>query len=78
MRNHQNDLQGTIDFCEDFATVRAVGRPPVVAKVLGSETSDREERIYLDRLIHDRHHTKVCGFEVDGCYTTILINRSTQ
>lgn len=77
MRNHQEELQGTIDFGEDTATIRVKGRKPVVARVLGKETTDREERIYLDRLVHDRYHTNVCGFLVDGCYTTILINRNT-
>ncbi|ULQ48393.1 hypothetical protein JN531_016580 (plasmid) [Flagellatimonas centrodinii] len=67
-------VSGTVDIVDDIATIRLTRSSEVIlARVLGVVVEvDGREAIYLDRLVHRPEHASFCGYEPDGCVSTIL------
>lgn len=66
-------VEGSAEIVGDTCTLYVNRRSdPIVARVLGVVTREGAEDIYLDRLIHEQHQEKFCGFALSGAVTTIL------
>lgn len=72
MRN-EAELEGRIEIVGDVCTIYPRRRSaPIVARVLGTVGVGSQTQIYLDRVVHERWHAKVCGLECSGAVSTIL------
>lgn len=72
MRN-ETELEGRLEIVGDLCTIYPKRRSsPIVARVLGTVGTGAQALTYLDRLVHERAHTKVCGFDCSGAVSTIL------
>lgn len=72
MKN-ETELEGRIEIVGDVCTIYPKRRStPIVARVLRTLGAGHQTQIYLDRLVHERAHTKVCGFDCSGAVSTIL------
>lgn len=74
MSQARGHVSGSVDIVGDVATIRiARSSEVIVARVLGVVVeADEREAIYLDRLVHRPGHDSFCGYETDGCVSTIL------
>lgn len=69
----EDELEGRMEIVGDVCTIYPRrGSFPIVARVLGSVGEGAGQLTYLDRLVHERHHAKVCGLACYGAVSTIL------
>ncbi len=82
MSKRHSEIAGTLHVDGETATIRLATRREVwVCRVLGRVERGGTEMLYLDRLLHEPHHTHCCGYEASGAITTILsrpIARETE
>lgn len=67
------ELEGRIEIVGEICTIYPRrGSAPIVSRVLGSVGEGESRLTYLDRMVHERHHSKVCGLNCSGAVSTIL------
>jgi len=72
MKN-EAELEGRMEIVGDVCTIYPKRRSaPIVARVLGTVGEGPQTQIYLDRVVHERWHSKVCGLGCSGAVSTIL------
>ncbi|TJY57211.1 hypothetical protein E4T66_17535 [Sinimarinibacterium sp. CAU 1509] len=66
-------LDAVVHIVDEHCTIYPRRRAaPIVTRVLGRRVADGVESIYLDRMVHEPHHTHVADYRVSGAVTTIL------
>lgn len=73
MKQNHHILSGTISIGTDSVVHRSQNSTnATVAKLLGREVRDGLEIVYLDRLIHETHHSELDGWALSGAISTVL------